>query len=158
METAKYQIRKATIADWDKATELAWKTFLKFEADEYGEEGTRHFRDFLADEMLRRMFIIGEYPMYVALDGDDYVGIISLRNKKHISLLFVDEKYHKQGIATALMQKMQQYVVDEYMGHILTVNAAPYATGFYHKIGFVDVAPQLMKDGIYYTPMEWVFR
>ena len=152
-----YQIRRATIADWDKAIALAWETFLKFEAEEYGEEGTKHFRDFLADGMLRRMFIIGEYPMYIALDEDKCVGLISLRNKKHISLLFVDEAYHKRGIATALMEAMKNYVVEEHGGNALTVNAAPYAVGFYHKIGFEDVAPQLMQDGIRYTPMEWIF-
>ena len=153
-----YQIRRATIADWDKAIALAWKTFLKFEAEEYGEEGTKHFRDFLTDETLRRMFIIGEYPMYVALDGENYVGIISLRNKKHISLLFVDEAHHRCGIATALMNEMKKYVIEEHEGNALTVNAAPYALGFYHKIGFEDVAPQLMQDGIRYTPMEWIFE
>ena len=42
-------------------------------------------------------------------------------------------------------------------GNAFTVNAAPYAVGFYHKIGFEDVAPQLMQDGIRYTPMEWIF-
>ncbi|MBE5852697.1 MAG: GNAT family N-acetyltransferase [Lachnospiraceae bacterium] len=137
--------------------ELAWKTFLKFEAAEYGEEGTKHFRDFLSDKMLRRMFIIGEYPVYIALDRDKCIGVISLRNKKHISLLFVDEAYHKCGIATALMNEMKKYVIEEHAGCALTVNAAPYAIGFYHKIGFQDVAPQLMQDGIRYTPMEWVF-
>jgi len=107
---------------------------------------------------LKRMFILGEYPMYVAFHGDRCVGLISLRNKKHISLLFVDEEYHKMGIATSLIQKMRDYVKEEYLGKALTVNAAPYALGFYHKIGFEDVAPQLMQDGILYTPMEWIFE
>ena len=39
----------------------------------------------------------------------------------------------------------------------MTVNAAPYAVEFYHKLQFVDVAPQLSAEGITYTPMERVF-
>jgi predicted GNAT family N-acyltransferase len=44
-------------------------------------------------------------------------------------------------------------------GHrLLTVNAAPYATGFYHRIGFVDTGKLQMNDGIYFTPMEMSIR
>ena len=36
----------------------------------------------------------------------------------------------------------------------MTVNAAPYALGFYHKLGFWDLAPQQKKEGIIYTSMK----
>ena len=35
----------------------------------------------------------------------------------------------------------------------ITVNAAPYAVGFYHKIGFIDLEKEKTTDGIRYTPM-----
>lgn len=148
------QIRKANIHDWDEAMKLAWRTFLKFEAKEYGEEGINNFRDFLSDAMLRRMFLTGEYPMFVALDGEKQAGMISLRNKTHISLLFVEEGYHHRGIGRSLVEKLAGYIRTEYGEDKLTVNAAPYAIGFYHEIGFRDVAPQLTRDGIIYTPMK----
>ncbi len=40
------QIRRANIYDWDEAIALAWKTFLKFEAKDYGQEGIDSFREF----------------------------------------------------------------------------------------------------------------
>ena len=148
------RIRLANIYDWDEAIALAWKTFLKFEAKDYGQTGIDSFRDFLSDSLLRRMFLTGEYPMFIALDGERQAGMISLRNKKHISLLFVDEGHHHRGIGRRLIENAEEYIRKEYQERKITVNAAPYAVGFYHQIGFEDVAPQLSKDGIIYTPME----
>ena len=148
------QIRRANIYDWDQALALAWKTFLKFVAKDYEQEGIDSFRDFLSDALLRRMFLTGEYPMFIALDGGKPAGMISLRNKRHISLLFVEEGYHRRGIGRKLIKNMEDYIQKEYQERKITVNAAPYAVGFYHQIGFEDVAPQLAKDGIIYTPME----
>lgn len=148
------QIRQAGIYDWDNSVELAWKTFLKFEAKDYGEEGVKSFRNFLSDSILQRMFIKGEYPVFIALDGERMAGMISLRDKSHISLLFVEEDYQHQGIGKGLIRSLEEYIREEYHGFRVTVNAAPYAVGFYHAIGFEDVAPQLSKEGILYTPME----
>lgn len=148
------QIRRANIYDWDEAIALAWKTFLKFEAKDYGQAGIDSFREFLSDSLLRRMFLTGEYPMFIALDGGKQAGMISLRNKRHISLLFVEERHHHRGIGRGLIKSMEEYIQNEYQEKKITVNAAPYAVGFYHQIGFEDVAPQLSKDGIIYTPME----
>ena len=148
------KIRQANIYDWDEAIALAWRTFLRFEAKDYGQEGVDSFRDFLSDSLLRRMFLMGDYPVFIALDGDKQTGMISLRNKKHISLLFVEEGHHHRGIGRRLIESMERYIRREYQEERITVNAAHYAVGFYHQIGFEDVAPQLSKDGIIYTPME----
>ena len=94
MET-EYQIRSAYRDEWDDAMALAWKTFLRFEADVYSPEGVKHFEDFITDTTLHRMFIMGAYQMFVALDRNKIVGMITLRNSTHISLLFVDEKYRR---------------------------------------------------------------
>lgn len=147
------QIRQADIYDWDEAVMLAWKTFLRFEAKDYGEEGIKSFRDFLSDSMLRRMFLVGNYPVFIASDGEKQVGMISLRDKKHISLLFVEENHHLQGIGRRLIACTENYIREEYRLSEITVNAAPYALGFYHRLGFKDMAPQLCKEGILYTPM-----
>lgn len=148
------QIRRANIYDWDEAIALAWRTFLKFEAKDYGQEGIDSFRDFLTDALLHRMFLKGDYPVFIALDCGKQAGMISLRNKRHISLLFVEEGHHHQGIGRRLIKSMEDYIQKEYQEKKITVNAAPYAIGFYHQVGFEDVAPQLSKDGIIYTPME----
>lgn len=148
-------IRKATVEDWDDAMELAFRVFLKFQAEEYGTEGIKNFAEFVTDEDLKKMFIIGEYLLFVALMGDKQVGLISLRSGNHISLLFVDENYHRNGIGTQLVKYLQNYMLQNTKQQKLTVFASPYGVPFYHKVGFVDIGKETRKDGIIYTPMEF---
>lgn len=151
-----YQIRSAYRDEWDDAMALAWRTFLRFEADIYTAEGIRHFEDFITDTTLHRMFLLGAYQMFVALNHNRIVGMITLRNASHISLLFVDEKYHRQGIGRALIEYLREYLLSEAGVDRVTVNAAPYGVAFYHKLGFRDLRPEEEKDGIKYTPMEFI--
>ncbi len=156
METF-YQIRSAYREEWEEAMALAWKTFLQFEADVYSTEGVQNFENFITDTTLHRMFVMGAYQMFVALDQGRIVGMITLRDSKHISLLFVDEKYHRRGIGRALMKYLTEYMVKEMGIRQVTVNASPYGVEFYHKLGFRDLRPEERKDGIIYTPMELKF-
>ncbi len=149
-------IRPIKMEEWENAMGLAWKTFLKFEGDDYDQEGIDNFRDFITDQTLRRMFLLGEYILYGAFFRGQIVGVISLRNKTHISLLFVDEEFHRTGIGRRLIYELRDLVAGM-GGYGLTVNASPYAVGFYHKIGFVDTDIEQKKDGIRYTPMSWIF-
>jgi GNAT superfamily N-acetyltransferase len=81
-------------------------------------------------------------------------GVISLRSRNHISLLFVLGEYHRRGIGSALVETMKEYVLAEGKENFLTVDSSPYAVGFYHKNGFSDTEPVQRKDGIIYTPMQ----
>ena len=152
---AKVLIRKAAEDDWESAMELAFRVFLKYEAEEYGPEGVRNFAQFVTDEDLKKMFLVGEYLMFVAEAEGKLVGLISLRSGNHISLLFVDEKYHRKGIGTRLVKHLQEYMLQNTEQQKLTVFAAPYGVPFYHKTGFVDIGKLTRKDGIVYTPMEF---
>ncbi len=151
-----YQIRSAYRDEWEEAMALAWRTFLKFEADVYTPEGVQNFENFITDETLHRMFVMGAYQMFVALDDKKIVGMITLRDNAHISLLFVDEKYHRRGIGRGLIQYLANYLLTEVQASRVTVNSSPYGVGFYHRLGFRDLRPQEQRDGITYTPMEFV--
>lgn len=155
METS-YKVRSAYRDEWQDAMALAWKTFLRFEADVYEPEGVTNFRNFVTDSTLRRMFVMGTYQLFVALDGDRIVGMITLRDSTHISLLFVDEAYHRQGIGRALVKHLSDYLLTEIGAYRVTVNASPYGAPFYHKMGFRDLGPEEIRDGIIYTPMEFI--
>lgn len=151
-----YQIRSAYRNEWQEAMALAWRTFLRFEADVYTPEGVKNFENFITDSTLHRMFVLGTYQLFVALDGNKVVGMITLRDTKHISLLFVDEAYHRRGIGRALINHLTDYLITEMGISRVTVNASPYGVGFYHKMGFCDLGPEEIRDGIIYTPMEFI--
>ena len=150
------RVRPITIEEWETAMGLAWKTFLKFESRDYEQEGIDNFQDFITDQTLKKMFQLGEYYLYAAFWGSQMVGIISLRDKEHISLLLVDEEFHKMGIGRKLIYEIQK-LEKRLGGYRLTVYSSPYAVGFYHRIGFVDTNLEQKKDGIRYTPMSWIF-
>ena len=155
META-YQIRNAYREEWQDAMALAWKTFLRYEADVYSPEGVKNFENFITDSTLYRMFVMGAYQMFVAVEHSRLVGMITLRDTTHISLLFVDEAHHRQGIGRGLIGYLADYLRTEVGAERVTVNSSPYGVGFYHKMGFRDIRPEETKDGIIYTPMEFI--
>ncbi len=151
-----FEIRFAGREEWEEAMGLAWKTFLEFEADVYTPEGIRSFEDFITDSGLKRMFDMGAYQMISAFDKGKMIGMITLRNEMHISLLFVDRKYHRHGVGRALIDSMAGYAKTELGQERLTVNASPYGVDFYHKVGFKDSGPEKQQDGIIYTPMYYI--
>lgn len=147
-------VRNAYQTDWDEAMKLAWNTFMKFDAPDYSQEGIINFNKFINDEMLYKMFVLGSYQLFVAEEDKRIVGMLSLREKKHISLLFVDVNHLQQGIAKSLMRFVADYARNEEGVERLTVNSSPYAVGFYHKQGFIDLDGEVRADGIRYVPME----
>lgn len=153
LEGAECSVRCAYRNEWDDAMALAWRTFMQFEAKDYSKRGIDSFQDFITDPFLHRMFIMGAYQLFVAIQDNKIVGIISLRDETHISLLFVDAKYHRHGIGRKLIEYLCEYVEQEEGHRKVTVNAAPYAVGFYHKLGFRDKGIEQTNDGIRFTPM-----
>ncbi len=150
----KYAIRPLKRQEWDMAMQLAWDTFLVYEAPEYAPEGVKNFHEFVKGEELRNMFVLGEYRAWGAFDKDDVItGILGIRKHWHISLLFVEPRLHHQGIATALLKRAFSEAANEGV-NTMTVNSSPYAVGFYHKLGFEDMDREKVTDGIRYTPMS----
>ncbi len=149
-----YLIRKLTVKDWDIAMQLAWDTFLIYEAPEYGSEGVKNFHEFVKGEELKNMFALGEYYAWGAFDEDNVtVGVLGIRKQWHISLLFVEPRLHHQGIATALLREAFSEAAKAGITE-MTVFSSPYAVEFYHRLGFTDTGSQKTTDGITYTPMK----
>ena len=153
-KNAFFTIRKARNDEWESAMELAFRIFLRYEAKDYGPVGIRNFSEFVTDEMLKKMFLLGKYLLFVAVKEEKIIGLISLRSGNHISLLFVDE-YHRKGVGSALIKYLQEYMLSNTEYLKMTVNAAPYGVPFYHKLGFYDIGSEIRKEGIIYTPMEF---
>lgn len=151
------QIRPLFNYEWEDAMNLAWDTFILFDAPEYSREGIRNFKNFVKDPILKTLFLEGKYRTLAAFSNGLMVGIIGVRNETHISLLFVDSEYHKRGIARKLVERMKELTFISFGKREMTVNSSPYAVGFYHKMGFTDISAEQLTDGIRYTPMKIQF-
>lgn len=150
------EVRALNKEEWKDAMGLAWRTFLKFEAPDYSEEGITNFYKFITDETLKKMFLLGEYKAYGAFLEGKLIGVAGVRGGNHISLLFVEKEFHHQGVATKILQHIFQYLHNELGAERVTVNSSPYAVGFYHKTGFHDTDMEQTADGIRFTPMSRV--
>ena len=152
-----FEIRELYRDEWEDGMQLAWDTFLIFEAPEYGREGIKSFKRFIRDPMLKRMYIMGGFLAYGAFQRDTgtMIGILGIRGGCHVSLLFVQAEYHHRGIARTLMNMYYREAKRNNISRI-TVHSSPFAVGFYHKLGFTDIEPEVTVDGIRYTPMEYL--
>lgn len=147
-------VRAAYHTEWDDAMALAWRTFMQFVAEDYTPEGVESFQNFVTDGILQKMFLMGECQLFGAYDNGVMIGMIALRQGRHISLLFVDRKYHMKGIGRLLIGYVSDYVLYEEGHRRITVDSSPYAVGFYHRVGFTDTGAAQTSQGVTYTPME----
>ena len=161
METVKmqmpFEVRWAKEEEWGPAMRMIWRTFLRFEGRDYTREGIRNFYDFITDDDLYVAFLKGEYQLMVALDGQKVIGAGSIRNRNHLSLLFVEEGYHRMGVGRAILTAVCDYLKQEAGEKYISLKAAPYAVNFYRRLGFRAVRPEEEYSGIRGTEMEKVF-
>lgn len=145
------QIRPLLSAEIEQSLSLVRKGFDRFEAPDYSEEGTASFYSFL--DLVPKQFAAGALHIWAARKEDLLVGVLALRDMCHICLLFVEPDFHRQGIARALVQTAADFARKNGQEQ-LTVNSSPYAVPVYHRLGFSDLTPEQMADGIRFTPMR----
>jgi ribosomal protein S18 acetylase RimI-like enzyme len=134
--------------------ELISDCFNKFIAPDYNSRGKIEFLKFIDPTRLKNR-IMHKTFMFVAVSFDKIVGVIEIRDNNHISLLFVNEKFQKMGIAKRLIQKSIQRAskFDPSLKKI-TVNSSSYALEIYKKLGFEEKGEQKEENGIIFIPME----
>lgn len=152
-----YVIRRLYPRELTRALRLAQRTYLAFEAPEYGPEGVETFRrDILENAAFHAACRSGENRMWGAFDGRKLVGMMVMRGAGHITLAFVDGDFHRRGIGTALFRALLREVRRENPEvEAITLNSSPFGEPFYHKLGFVDTGPRRIQGGIVHTPMEY---
>lgn len=152
MKKVEYVIRPLKENEWEMAMQLAWDTFLIYEAPEYTREGIRNFQSFVKDPRLKEMFMNGDFQATGAFNENTIIGILGTRGQ-HISLLFVEPQYHHQGIASSLLEEL--FIKMKALGCMsMSVNSSPYAQPFYRKKGFKNLSSDVVKDGIRFFPMK----
>ena len=129
--------------------------FDEFEAPYYSKKGVESFYKFISMDNILEQYINGSLYFYGCFVNNIIVGMIAVRDFVHISLLFVDKHYHRQGIARTLFNDIMKICKEKNSSlQAVTVNSSPYAVGFYHKLGFVGVSSEQVVDGIKFTPMK----
>lgn len=143
------EYREVKKEEMNNALELVWNVYLEYEAVDYSEEGIAEFRKTLDDSSW-----INARKFYGAFIDDDIIGVIATKDKHHIALLFVDGKYHRQGIGKNLFRLVSVLNEDDYF----TVNSTPYAHEFYKHLGFCDTNTEQCVNGMRFYPMKKIIN
>ncbi|HON79549.1 MAG TPA: GNAT family N-acetyltransferase, partial [Spirochaetota bacterium] len=126
-------------------------------APDYSREGIDEFLKYVRENDILERVIEGNHYIYIALQGRTVVGVIEIREYRHISLFFVNGKYHRRGIGSLLMKNALELcrVMNPLLLR-LSVNSSPFAVPVYEKLGFNIEADEMEKNGIRFTPMSYL--
>lgn len=131
--------------------------FDEFNYSDYDEDGVESFYDFIEESYIKKQLKSGNMIILVARTTyNKVIGVIGISLENHISLLFVDKKFHRKGIGTNLVKyaiNVCKYNDEDIME--ITVNAAPYAIKFYRNFGFKALSEMQECDGIKFMPMAF---
>jgi predicted GNAT family N-acyltransferase len=133
--------------------DLVARVFEAFVEPGFSSEGVQEFLGYAEPDALARR-VQDNHFVLVAVTGDEIVGMIEVRSHDHVSLLFVDARVHRRGIGRELLQRalaicrhnrpdLQQ----------VDVNSSLFAVPVYKRLGFRQVGPEQVKNGIRFVPM-----
>lgn len=107
------------------------------------------------DEEGLRGYLAAGHVYHVALDAGALAGFIGIRDNSHVFHMFVDKRWHGQGVARRLWERARDAAVARGGDGAFTVNASNYAVPVYAAFGFVRGAPTQCVKGLYFNPMRF---
>lgn len=107
------------------------------------------------DEEGMRGYLAAGHVYHVALDGETIAGFIAIRDNGHLFHLFVDKRWHGQGIARRLWELARAAAVARGGNGSFTVNSSNHAVPVYAAFGFERTAPTQCVKGLYFNPMRF---
>jgi len=130
---------------------LAERMFNEFVRADFTREGVEEFSRAAKSMIFDRP---DGHVILVAATPDNVVGMIALKDYKHISLFFVDSACHGQGIGKALLRHAIEHcslhapAIDS-----IDVHSSLYAVPIYERLGFRQTKPEQTKNGIRFVEM-----
>ena len=107
------------------------------------------------DEEGLRAYIRAGHVYHVARDGAELAGFVGIRGKDHVFHLFVDRRWHRQGLARRLWERARLDAIERGASGSFTVNASNFAVPVYAAFGFQRTAPTQCVKGLYFNPMRF---
>lgn len=149
-----FTIRQMKSTEEERVCDLIQRVFNEFVAPHYSQEGVQEFLRYI-DPVLLAERIQSNHFILLAELGEELAGMIEVRHWNHISLLFVDDRFHRRGIARELIRKaldISKSGCSELSE--VTVNSSPNAVEAYEKLGFHVQGSERTEHGIPFVPMK----
>lgn len=131
------------------ANQFIKDVFLQCLSFNYSSKGIQEFMNTFDDENILSLMKSKHLMMIGAID-DKLVGVIGVRDLKHIQCLFVDSQYQRQGIGTQLLNYAKNLMYGQ-----VSVHADLSAKDFYLHNGFVVSGKVEEIQGISFVPMMY---
>jgi GNAT superfamily N-acetyltransferase len=137
----------------DAVHALIARVFGAFVGAAYSEEGRREFLNYIQPGAL--LLRTGKRHLsFVALNRGELAGVIEIRDYQHVSLLFVEARFQRRGIARGLLRyALQQCTRARPDLQQISVNSSPNAAETYEHLGFRRIGVMQVRHGIKYMPM-----
>lgn len=147
-------IRPLRIDEVTVAVDLVVGSFQDSVAPLYGPDGIGQFLRYMQPDGLARRLS----QNHVVLVACDYkgrlVGLVEVRDHRHISLLFVETRLQRGGLGRRLVEaatdacRAARPDLDT-----ITVHASPNSVGAYERFGFTPTGPEQETNGIRFVSM-----
>ena len=147
----KYEIRQAAANDVQPALDLAQLVFTESEALLNEPGAIESFKMRIANRENIRNYETQKFLMFIAIDNEKIIGMTCGYGNDRI-LVYVDGRYHRQGIATKLTERIVCGLKLRGVNRI-TAEVSPCGMPFFSSFGFHPDGIEQKSDGIIFTPM-----
>ena len=131
--------------------DLVIRVFEQFVAPDFSHEGIHEFCRYADPGALSDRVASGD-EVLVAVSGDLIIGILELRGRHHIAMLFVESR--GKGVGRQLVEEAVQICrVGRPAFDKVTVKSSRYAVPVYRKLGFEVAGHEQIENGIISVPM-----
>ena len=137
----------------DFAYELILRVFYRDVAAAYSREGVETFLNMLSPSFLEADST--DSSTIVAEHNGRIIGVLTITDLSHISLLFVDSEFQGHGIGRSLLQAGTGVCKKNSPDlKVITVNSSPNSLSFYKIVGFGATGEEVNENGMLSTPMQ----
>jgi GNAT superfamily N-acetyltransferase len=153
MNTKVVKLRRATIKDAQRISELAQAVARQFIVDEFSGKGRALYLQELAPEVIAKRLAAKDFRFLLAEDGEALAGVAAMQDNWHLYHLFVAKGYQRGGLAGRLWQILRDEALSAGPPRSFKANVPRYAIAAYTRLGFK--ADGVMRDekGVHFQPM-----
>ncbi len=143
--------RPMAMGEEPQVFELVERVFNEFVRDDFPREGIEEFFRAAGSMIFDHS---ADHSVLVAVALDKVVGMIDMKDNRHISLFFVDKAHHGKGIGRGLLHHaIERCLLRAPENGSIDVNASLYSVPIYEKFGFRRTKPEQTINGIRFVEM-----
>lgn len=143
------QIRNMTQEDLPSANALCMEAFMLAVAPSLSVQGVDTFVKVAAQKAFAER-LVGDNLMLVCVAEGTLVGLIELKEGRHVAMLFVAPAWQRKGVGKHLVNA----ALEQARANVVTVSASLSSVAAYERYGFVLAGEVGERGGLIYQPME----